>query len=110
MQKEIKFNKSELETLITSAMNEASTFSSRDNSRGWYLPIVLSLATNEFLTPSWTKGNGYTPGFFIVCKVGMFQADENTNIEELIEIHLGNVQNNVENYFAFRNDKKVVWI
>jgi len=27
----------------------------------------------------------------------------------MIEIHLGNAQNNIENYFAVKN-KKVVWI
>ena len=105
MRDKIKLNQSDLETLIAEAMNEASTF----DIRGWYLPIELNLATNEFLRSSWTKGNGYTPGFFIVCKVGMFDP-EGENIPELIEIHLGNAQNNIENYFAVQKGKKVVWI
>jgi hypothetical protein len=101
----ITFNQSDLETLIAEAMNEASTF----DLRGWYLPIELDLATNEYLKPSWTNGNGYTPGFLTVCKVGMFDP-EGENIPELIEIHLGNAQNNIENYFAVQKGTKVVWI
>ena len=105
MRDEIKLNQSDLETLIAEAMNEASTF----DLRGWYLPIELDLATNEYLKPSWTNGNGYTPGFLTVCKVGMFDP-EGKNIEELIELHLENAQIRIENYFQFRHDKKVVWI
>ena len=105
MRDEIKFNKPKLETLIASAMNEASTF----DLRGWYLPLELDLTTLEFLKPSWTNGNGYTPGFLTVCKVGMFDP-EGKNIEELIELHLENAQIRIENYFQFQKSKKVVWI
>jgi len=100
-----ELNQNTLETLITEAMNESSTF----NSRGWYLAIELNLATLEFSKSLCTKENGYTPGFFIVCKVGMFDS-EGENIPEMIELHLGNAENNIENYFAFQKGKKVVWI
>ena len=100
----ITLNQSDLEAIISSAMYEAMYF----DLRGWYLAIQLNLATNEFLRSSWTNGDSYTPGFLIVCKVGMFDPS-GSNIPEMIEIHLGNAQNNIENYFAVKN-KKVVWI
>ena len=99
------FNQSDLEAIIKESMHEASAF----DLRGWFLPIDLNLKTLEFSKPSWNSGNSYTPGFLTVCKVGMFDP-EGENIEELIEIHLGNAQNNIENYFAVQKGKKVVWI